>query len=393
MDYLSKFDLFDESLITRESWDKFKEMRDARVVRSEMHGGYWILSRYADTVDAFRDWKRLSSARGVAIPNMWEQNPSIPIECDPPEHPEYRSMLTAAFSPGSVRHWEGEIRSICDNLIDGFESRGEVDLGLEYAMPMPMTVLCRMLGVPESDGSRFCEWVHGALHSGGDMDAAFTSAGRIHTYFGELVDAARGGAQQMPEGSLIRILLDGQAGSRTLSRAEVMDYCLLLVVAGVDTVTAMLGNFFAFAIDNPSLQEQLIANPDKTPRAVEEGLRLFGPVQAMARKVNTRYVVEGCHFDHDAAVMLLMPAANRDEREFPDADTFLLDRAPNRHLAFGAGIHRCLGSTLARTQLRIAINQLLGRVGQLRAGPGSRQRRIGNVRYYHSVPAAFGPPR
>lgn len=392
VEFTTSFDLYDEVLFDREPYDMYAQMRrDCPVAHSDQHGGYWVLSRYADVYDGFRNHDALSSAFGTATPPTGSQRQIIPINYDPPAHGQYRGILNSAFSPLAIARLEPRIRHVASELIDDFIEDGDADLGAQFATPLPMIILCELLGVAVEDGDKFQAWVHTCIHeSGRDQEAAKASAAEIYAYFEQRIAERQAAGERGDD--LLGALMDASLDGRRLTDEELLDCCFLLLIAGIDTVTATLGNIFRYFVDHPETHELLARDPHRIPSAVEEFLRYLGPVQAMSRTAVKPLSVRGVDIAPGERVMLLMGSANRDEEQFTDPDQVVLDRPHNRHVAFGAGIHRCLGAHLARAELRIALEEILGRLGDLRLAPNrSPKRRVGNVWYVHSLPVSFQP--
>ena len=281
-----------------------------------------------------------------------------PISSDPPYHTSFRKLLLPFFSPQRMEALRPRIEAHCDALIDAFAADGPVDAAVGYAQHIPVHVITLLLGIPPEDGELFRSWIHGLLERG-PVDIEAAAVGLFG--FGEYLSAQI--QQRVDEGwgdDLVSFLLHAEMDGRRLTPDEVFGGCLLLLVAGIDTTWSAIGASIWHLAGHAADQQRLRDEPELLPSAVEELLRAYAPV-TMAREAAVDTELGGCPVAAGTPLLLPFPAANRDPELFDRPDEVLLDRSPNRHVAFGVGIHRCLGSHLARLEVSVAVERLLAR--------------------------------
>ena len=322
------------------------------VVRLEDEDGpsRWYLLGYDEMKEALQD-PVLFSSRNTAEAFGRSSFEMIPGELDPPEHRRYRQLLNPAFAPGAIKILEPAIRQVCNELIDGFLDRGECEFIGEFAFLFPTTIFLRMLGLSDDRRDEFVDWTHRFTRP--------TSLEDRHVVQ-DLIDGALGDVfaarRDQPRDDIASYLVTCELDGRLLDTRELLGIGRLLFIAGLDTVAATLGWCFHHLAVHPEHRRQLIEQPDIVPYAVEEFLRYYSVVTS-TRSVSEDTQLSGCPMKKgDIAVVPLAPA-NRDPKSFPDADEFLMERRPNRHVGFGLGPHRCLGAHLARTELKIALEE------------------------------------
>ena len=359
-DLVVDFDIHDDGL-TPKVYERYAELRrTCPVAWSDSHGGHWVLTRYTDIHEVNR-CPQLFSNNPVGIPpNLGQDQPLIPLEIDPPEHTSYRHILTPLFSPSRMNALEPQIRSLVTELIDRFAARGECDFIAEFAKPLPAQVFLGLMGWPQEDATRLLKWTYDVIEGkpGGtdeESNEVRTAAGlEIYTYFAELLD----NAYEQPGDDIISQLTRARyEGERELSQFEILNIVFIVMLGGLHTVTGTLGNSLIYLAEHPGQRDRLAADPALIPSAVEELLR-WESIVAPARRVTEPVTLGGVEMQPGDRVLLALGAAGRDPEEFPDADDVVLDRVPNRHLAFGSGPHRCLGSHLARVELKVALEEI-----------------------------------
>jgi len=354
------FDIHDDGL-TPKVYERYAELqRECPVAWSEHHGGHWVLTRYADIHEVNRCPETFSNNPVAIPPNLGQDQPLIPLEIDPPEHTAYRQILTPLFSPARMQAMEPQIRRLVNDLIDGFAARGHCDLIEEFARPLPTAVFLGLMGWPQDDAPRLLKWTYDIIEGkpGGtdeESNEVRTAAGfEVYTYFAELLDQA----YESPGDDIISQLTRSQFDrERELSQFEILNIVFIVMLGGLHTVTGTLGNSIIHLAEHPDLRDRLVRHPELTASAVEELLR-WESIVAPARRVTAPVEIGGVRMEPGDRVLLALGSAGRDPEEFPDADKVILDRDPNRHLAFGSGPHRCLGSHLARVELRVALEEL-----------------------------------
>ncbi len=353
--------------------------------------GTWVLSRYEDVARALRDHDTFSSAPM----NMGAPGFKFLIGADPPDHTRLRRLVTRPFHPAAIAQLEPRIRAISDELVDELvvaNERGEADLVEHLAYPLPVIVIAELLGIPierRADFKRWSDAMIGGMAADFDRSAGAVAAMEMFAYFSEVI-AER---QAAPGDDLVSLLV---GGAEPLNNQELLLFCMLLLVAGNETTTNLISNGALALFDRPDAVERLRREPALLPAAIEEALRFDAPVQSLMRQVTTDVEIGGRHLPPGETVVVLYGAANRDERRYPEADEFVVDRyAAFRgvadHVGFGAGIHYCLGAPLARLEARVAAEVLLARTRGMRpAGPGRRTSSL-LVRGMTSLPVTFTP--
>ncbi|BBB01386.1 putative cytochrome P450 [Actinacidiphila reveromycinica] len=347
--------------------DPFPIMDDLRqrcpIAHTERFGGAWVPTRYEDVAAIAYDTDRFSSL-GT---NLSEFRPprdlapigeAPPITSDPPFHHGARKLLLPAFTKTAVAKLEPGTRAYCHSLIDRFAGRAVVDAAEEYAQQIPSRVIGDMLGLPPEDRQRFHELATKLEGEGKQSrDERVKHMGRVFIYLLAEVDKH----VEQPRDDLISYLLEAELHGRKLEPNHVIGTVMLLLIAGISTTYSAIGTSLWHLAGNPRDRERLVAEPELLPTALEEFLRAYAPV-TMARLVKDDMHWRGVDMKADDWILLSFPAANRDPAQFERADEVVIDREANRHAAFGLGIHRCLGSHLARMELRVALEVWLERV-------------------------------
>ncbi|WP_396449031.1 cytochrome P450 [Actinomadura sp.] len=337
--------------------------RRCPVARTERFGGGWLPVRYEDVAAIAYDTERFTS-RSVVMSNyrppadLAPVGVTPPISSDPPFHHDARKLLLPAFKKSAVQKLEAGTRAFCHELVDSFEGRDVVDAAHDYAQHIPMRVIADMLGFPPEDGPRFREFVENTLE-GVNLPPDERIA-RMDKLFEYLYEQIRDHVDD-PRDDLTTYLINAELYGRKLDASHVSGTMALLLIAGIDTTWSAIGASLWHLAKTPSDRERLVADPSLLPTAMEEFLRAYAPV-TMARLVKEDMHWRGVDMKADDWVLLSFPAANRDPAQFDRADEVVIDREVNRHAAFGLGIHRCLGSHLARMELRVALEVWLERV-------------------------------
>src|SRR5262245_55156650 len=336
--------------------------------------GFWVLTRYEDVVSSLRDPRFAKEAIaafvaarfGMTLPGVGASM----LDRDPPNHTRLRGLVSKAFTPRVVEVLRPRVQQIVDGLLDAVDGAGAMDLIEDFAYPIPVIVICEMLGVPVEDRERFKHW---SLDIARGLDAIWhppdsevtqrSMAARhaLSNYFRELIAERR----KAPRGDMLSDLIAAEEAGDKLSEEELLATCILLLVAGHETTVNLIGNGTLALLRNPDQRERLRANPGLIATAVEELLRYDGPVQRTARIPSDDVTIGGRTIAKGDMVMPFIGAADRDPAQFPDPDRLDITRAENRHVAFGMGIHFCLGAPLARVEGQIAINTLLQRLPKL----------------------------
>ena len=335
------------------------------VAHSDRYGGTWLPVTHDYVREIAYDTENFTS-RAVVVSTVVPEDPAPiggapPITSDPPFHHEARRLVLPPFSPKKIAEWDPEIRRLCNELLDTMEAEAKggltVDAAIEYAQHIPVNVIARMLGFPLEDDDLFREFVHDILENiNGDPEERIRSFERIDAYLSAQIDDH----VENPRDDLTGYLLGVEIGGEKLPKEMVGGFILLLLVAGIDTTWSAIGSSLWHLATHADDRRRLVNEPELMATAIEEFLRAYAPV-TMARLVAKDHDFHGCPMKKDEWVLLPFPAANLDPAEFENADQVLIDRAENRHAAFGLGIHRCLGSNLARLELRVAVEEFIKR--------------------------------
>ena len=353
------------------------------VAHTDRFMGCYFPTTYAAVRAVAADTEHFSSHRIIVRDQRIEPIPAPPITSDPPEHKAWKQAVLPPFTPDAVAKLEPACRATCHALIDAFPEGG-CDVAGAYTRHIPVRVIAHMLGLPEEDGDLFRLWIHKILELGITEPAvAVSTAAEMHAYFAGHI--ARKKAQ--PGEDLITWLMQRSVDGEPMTPERLVGVLRLLLVAGIDTTWSAIGSTLWHLAGHPEDAARLRAEPALMPIAIEEFLRAYAPV-TMAREVTADTEVAGCPMRAGHMVLLSFPAANRDPAMFPDPDRVILDRAENRDAAFGLGIHRCIGSNLARMELRVAVETFLARVPRFRMD-GPVRWAIGTVRGPRTLPMRF----
>jgi cytochrome P450 PksS len=333
----------------------------------------WFLTRYADCVAALRDprlgkdiEKHLDPEQ-VASERDLEAGPLEPLGrnmlfVDPPDHTRLRRLVAKEFTPRAIARWEQRIRGIAGDLLDGLAGRDRFDLIAEFAHPLPVTVISEMLGVPIEDRDRFRRWVDVVLRGPIGSDEQTLAGMEFIAYLNDAIESRR----TTPRDDLLTALIHAEEEGDRLDHTELLAMVFLLLVAGHETTVNLIGNGTLALLRNPHELGRLRAEPSLMPVAVEELLRYEGPVGVATSRWAFEDVVYGdVTIPRGEIVIPVLLAANRDPTVFPDPDRLDLGRDPNRHIAFGTGIHLCLGAPLARLEGAVAFSALLDRFDEV----------------------------
>jgi len=366
-------------------WDQLRA--ESPVVHTERFLGCYMPTTYEAVKQVAYDTEHFSSRRIIVRDARPEPVPSPPITSDPPEHKPAKQLLLPPFTPDAMKKLEPRVRSICNELIDEFIGEGKCDAAARYTRHIPVRAIAHMLGIPEKDGDLFIKWIHEILELGiKDNEVLMRAIHELNEYFAGHIEHRR----KTPTDDLISTLMNARdKDGQPLSDTHVLGSLRLLLIAGIDTTWSAIGASLWHLAKTPADRERLVAEPDLMPSAVEELLRAYSPV-TMAREVMKETVISGCPVKPGNMLLLSFPAANRDPAVFPDADKVVIDRKENRHAAFGLGIHRCVGSNLARMEMTVAIEEWLKRIPDFRLDPAGRVTwSEGTVRGPRQLPMLF----
>jgi cytochrome P450 len=362
-------------------------LREHAPVYREPRYGNFVVTRFPDAQEVLRDHAIFSNARGQNPAGPQPGRPPTIATTDPPLHDQLRALVSRAFTPRRVAESEPRIRALVRELLDAIPG-SEFDLVANVAVPAPVVVIAELLGVEPSRSADFRRWSDALV---GLMDreptaALLATAREMAAYFREEVVPRR---RREPRDDLVSALLAAEIEGRRLGAAEIESFCMLLLVAGNETTTNLISNQLRVLSQRPELWKQLRESPQLVPDALEETLRWDSPVQNLARDVLRDVTLHGVRIAQGERVLVSFGAANRDSREFRSADEYRLDRASARHLAFGFGVHFCLGAGLARLEARCVLEAMLERYREIALGAGAPRRTHSTViRGFEALPLA-----
>ena len=376
------YDPFD--LATQEDpYDHYQTMRDRYPAYYNAERDFWTVSRFADVQAVARDWERYSNIRGVELDDTQDFyprtfGPGIVIHYDPPDHSRIRKVVHQWFTPKGVKALEERIRGYVHGMLDDLESAGTVDLAEQFAWRLPVTTTSSILGFPESDH----RWLEGLMY---DFEARQSEPDQSDLF--EIPDSARQAGAQIaeyinaqielrrkdPKDDLLSVMVEAERQG-VLEWDEPRGLTFILVLAGIDTTACLISNGLHRLAELPDRRAQWLAQPDLLPAAIEELIRWESPIPGLARQTTEEISLHGETIPADSRVWLCFAAANRDERRFENPEVLDFDREkPPRHIAFGEGIHHCIGAPLARLESRVAFDEFWRRFPDYEiVGPNER---------------------
>jgi cytochrome P450 len=377
----------------------YEAMRRGQPVFYDQESGVWHVYLYDDVQRVLSEHSTFSSRMAGDNPSETGQLFAASlINTDPPRHRQLRSLVTQAFTPRSVEALAPRISEITDALLDPAVPLGTMDLIEELAYPLPVIVIAELMGIPAADRDRFKQWSDTIVSqtrpaSGEPGDTADHDQGTAHLemadYFMGMIEERR----RRPGNDLISKLLAAQIDGQHLDAVELLGFCALLLVAGNETTTNLIGNAVLSFAEHPGTIERLSAGPALLSSAIEEVLRYRSPVQSMYRVAAAGTVLGDRNIPAGSPLVAWIGSANRDPAHFPGPDAFDIERSPNHHLAFGQGIHFCLGAPLARLEARIALQAVISRLPGLALAPGTLLERMDSTIIYglKQLPVTWQP--
>jgi len=367
----------------------YQRLRDEAPVYRNDRLGFTALSRYHDVLAALHDHDTYCSRYGITL----EPRSPLPmmITMDPPDHTVMRRVVSRTFTPRRIADLEPRIRQLSANYLAAWDGAASGDLIADYAAKLPMDVISSMLGVPESEQDLLRGWsdlmVHREEGNPDITDAGIESAIKLYQYFTAAVKERRTGSDA---DDLLTGLVAAEVDGARLTSDEVVAFCVLLVIAGNETTTKLIGNACYWLWAFPDQRQLALDDPGLLPEVVEETLRHEGSTQIMARTTTRDVVLHEVTIPEGEKVLLLLGSGNRDERFWDRPDQFDIRRDTRQHLSFGHGLHVCLGAALARLETRIALGDVLARAGAYEIDAGGLVRmHSGNVRGYANMPITF----
>jgi cytochrome P450 len=344
--------------VVKDPYTAYATLRErCPVVHGSRFGGFWALTRFDDISMVEHDPRRFSSAQGVTVPDFGNTLPALPLEVDPPEHTMYRHLIQGFFSPGAMAKLSADIHGIARGLVSPLAGHDTADLAASLALPLPPIVIAHMMGLPDEDWPRFRNMSEAMLAAAAaeDSDANAEQAFELFSYIWAQIEHRRANPGDDLMSRIVQLEIDG----RPLNDEETMGLTFLLVVAGHETTVGGIGFLLKHLAEYPDVQARVRADRSVSRSLIEESLRYEPPIQMFCRTVTEPTCLRGVDIDKGEKVLLLYGAANRDPTVFPDPDKFIPDRPNNRHLAFGAGPHRCAGAHLARVEMQSALDEVL----------------------------------
>ena len=367
----STFDFHGEALDN--IFETYKELREkCPVGHSDKYGGFWFLTKSDDIFKVEQDPETYSVKPTMLVPSVADF-PMIPIDTDLPELAEYRRILLPLFTPQALAKQEGPVRDVARDLATKFAASDSTDATAMFARPLPTIFFSRLAGFPEKDWPKFDAWVDDILYRRTqEPERAKTASREVRSYFDNLIEEYKG--RTTPEadtGTIMDYLLEARINGQPLTKDELLSYCYLMFLGGLDTTAWAIRASLWYLAQNLEAQRYLRENPEAVPAAAEEFLRTMAPVQAMGRTCKVDTTIRGQEIKSGERVVLLFGAGNRDPEVYDHPDEIQIDRKHNKHLAFGAGHHRCLGSNLGRREVVIALEEFLSIVPEFTLGDTS----------------------
>ncbi len=395
-DWASDFDVMDPRYL-EDPFSIWAELRQTcPIPHTNRRKSSWMPLRYEDVTAIAHDIDHFSSLKVAVIPGDEDEDPANfegpnleyglpPISSDPPLHTWTRRLLLPWFSHKRVESYIPLTRDLCRRLLDGFAGNGRADAAADYAQQIPVRVIAHILGVSPDLSDTFTGWVRDVLEFADDPERRQRGAEGLLNYFLEQLEDRR----RNPGDDLLSELLTTEVDGAPVDDGIVLGMAALVLIAGVDTTWSAIGSSLWHLATHPEDTKRLVAEPELWPMALEELLRAYAPV-TMAREVTEDFVYAGCPMKAGDKVLMNFPAANRDPEIFEHPETVRLDRAHNRHVAFGSGIHRCAGSNLARMELQVALVEWLARIPDFSVAEGEEITWAGGqVRGPRKLPVVF----
>jgi cytochrome P450 len=357
-----EFDPFDPE-VQRDPYPIYARFRDEQPLAYSPRVDAWFLFRFDDVLRAVHDHDTFVSGQGINLTPSNESSPARTlISIDNPVHDELRAVVSRLFTPKAMQRFDPRVRELAREHVDAFASRGSCELMHELAIPLPIIVVGDLLGVRPDDRMQFRDWADALVHQDVSrpetLEPARVAGAAIGAYFLDVIEQRR----REPIDDLMSVLLAAEVEGEPLPNSDIVGMAFLLIVAGTETTTNLIGNAVLAFANHPPQLAVLRDDLSLATGAVEETLRYDGPVQGLARVAVEDVDTAGGTLRAGSRVQLRYGSANRDEREFADADTFDISRPIGRHVAFGHGIHHCLGAALARLEGRIMLEELVTRL-------------------------------
>jgi hypothetical protein len=361
---------------------------DEQIGWSEKEGGFWLVFGY-EAIKEIKQNPEVFTNRESTFPvyGTPDGRPLMLAAYDEPEHSKYRKLVSGPFSPKKAAELADQLRATTNDLIDRFINDGHADLVTGLANEVPARATAIILGLPAEHGDVYRTWTHAmAQQQHTDPQGAAKTMGEMDDFFAELLEERK----RNPGDDVLSGVLQAEVDGERLTDAEVHDFFVVLLLGGIDNTTKLLSNFSWRLAWDRELRRRLLAHPELMPTAVDECLRYYSPAMTVRVVGDEPVTYRGCEMKPGQFVVLMNPIANRDSREFANPDVFVPDRAPNRHLALGMGIHRCLGAHLLKVEARVAMEELMRRIPEFELDPqGETSWLLGQVGGMQRVPVVF----
>jgi cytochrome P450 len=387
-DWATDFDLLDPRWVEN-PYVIFDELRaSCPIAHTGRYSGVYLPLRYEDIRAVAYDPEHFSSRRLFLREGKPPVPPAPPLTSDPPAHRADRKMLLPAFTPAAVARHEPRTRALCRELIDRFADSDTCDGACDYAQEISTRLTAHMMGLPEDMGHQFRIWLHDFVE---ESVADSTIMPRVLAELDEFFSGEIAKRGLVPGDDLVSYLIDARIDGQPMTNENIKGTLRLLLFAGIDTTWSAIGTCLWHLATHEDDRKRLVAEPQLIPTAIEELLRAYSPA-ILGREIVKETEIGGCPFKEGEMVLLPFAAANRDPDVFPDADRVVIDRAENRHVAFGLGIHRCIGSNLARMEMRVAIEEWLRRFPDFVLAPDAViEWSVGQIRGPRRLPLTLMP--
>ncbi len=367
----------------------FQRLRERCPVGNPIPGGSICISRYDDVLYALRHPEIFSAVMPAGL--IGNKRPLIPLHVDPPEQTKYRKFLDPLFSNKNVLKMEDDVREIARDVVGRFADDDGCEFNSAFAIPYPSIVFLRLMGLPEGDLEYFLGLKNAIIRPGADAPEEEAkirqeTGEKIYAYFEKFLDEL----EKSPRDDLLSLFITTEVGGERMTREEVLDICYLFLLGGLDTVTSTLGCMISYLAQHPDRRQSLVDDPSLLPSAIEEMLRWETPVIQVVRILAQDHTVGGVDLKKGDAVTLVLGSADTDDEQFVNAQEVDFARSPNKHIAFGGGPHRCLGSHLSRMELRVALEELHKRVPEYSIKQGETPVYSHAIREVTYLPLQFG---
>jgi hypothetical protein len=370
----------------------YERLREEEPCYRNEEMGFWVLSRFDDVLEGYRDWENFTSTRGIALEEVGTESAPSMIGMDPPMQTKLRKLVVRAFNPKRVGALEPRVRALTTRFLDELVEEGECDLIARFAALLPSDVISTLLGVPVEDHPSLRVWTETMMHREDGVSAipqaANKASGNLLRYFAELIKAKR----KAPGEDLISGLVEAELDGRRLTDTEILGFCFLLISGGNETTEKLIANTIHQLARHPDQRARVVADPSLIPSTIEESLRYRSPTQYMVRATTRPVERHGRTIPEGDRVVMLIGAANHDPRRFEEPGRFDIDRRISQHLAFGFGVHFCLGARLARLEARVAMEEIHARLPDYQVDEsGVSVVHAGNVAGLATLPIRFSP--